>query len=688
MKISHPIARELLEAEIDGRLTLDQGAALRSHLSECAECRDFAQSMRKLDGRLATALQARYPQTEFSAEEVDARILAVRSKLRRQTLTDRLSSAARSLAWAGALVVFAALVVLAIGTRPGQPGSILSAGRITETPAASPTPAALPTMTPGAEEAAAYPPIDTPYPPPGGAYPGPGEAYPGPDDAYPLPAEAYPLPGKESPAAGQDEPFAGFDITADLPCEPAEDGAVCQDDFLGLRFHIPFVQELKANFERGETGFKYAFGTTEPGEMWLSGGGITYDYVMGRGGMVTDFHGVPDDTPMEEICAGYSQESSYCTKVQERVFLIVSLPSADSYCNSGPGNPVNRVIVAVDFPDEYLLGGMVFVHPLIPAAKLDEFAPIFEQEDVSRLFSCEEEAMEAFDSQMTEFLAQIQSGAVSNTDAAGSIDRMQRLAESVEFLPVEEGKAESKGIGRMTYERLDSPTGNWTANLYTFFTAGRGEYYTQFNLLGGSSVVDEWRPVGLGYTTPKIVRWDEEGRYLYYTNLPHPDGCALMVNGSGLLRFDLETGENEQLAPDQGMRIALSPDAGRLAYISYGEPYLVVRDLQTGQEIRVPLPPPGLNDAEFQAGAIVWSPDGSSLALTLAMDPCGRTVPWSESVIVRVNAETLEMDVLLQTEAEALRTAAWPEPGTIRLEDAESNPYYLDAQTGALSRRE
>lgn len=145
--------------------------------------------------------------------------------------------------------------------------------------------------------------------------------------------------------------------------------------------------------------------------------------------------------------------------------------------------------------------------------------------------------------------------------------------------------------------------------------------------------VDEWRPYGLGWTWPSVLQWSPDGQALYFTNIPVPDGCALFVNGSDLWRVDLSTGRAARLAPVLGISLALSPGAETLAYIDgRGAPELVLRDLATGAERRVRVAVEGQ-----QAGDIRWSPDGATLEIAVANEPCGNATTYST---VRVDARS------------------------------------------------
>ncbi|MGH2591882.1 MAG: hypothetical protein ACRDGG_00030 [Anaerolineae bacterium] len=80
-----------------------------------------------------------------------------------------------------------------------------------------------------------------------------------------------------------------------------------------------------------------------------------------------------------------------------------------------------------------------------------------------------------------------------------------------------------------------SPDGKWTAQgLFEgpFFSGDAATYHTQLKVASADgavvwTAVDEDRNWGLGYDTPRPFHWSRDGRYLYYTNLPVPDGCCL-----------------------------------------------------------------------------------------------------------------------------------------------------------------
>lgn len=230
-----------------------------------------------------------------------------------------------------------------------------------------------------------------------------------------------------------------------------------------------------------------------------------------------------------------------------------------------------------------------------------------------------------------------------------------------------------------------SPDGQWTATALTGNLFEGESYYVRLRVEGSTGAqvwvpVDEWRPMGLGYTTLGLLQWSADGQRLYFTNVPHPDGCSLYVNGGDVQVLDLRTGQVTELMPEQGLWLALSPDETRLAYIGYGMRGLVIRDLATGQEQSVALERP-VPDAPL--GAMVWAPDGSALALTASHDVCGIEGTTS---ILHVDLATGEVRTLVDADARGLTTVAWPdELGQVVLHDANGVEWWVDVESGQLA---
>ncbi|MCA9931904.1 MAG: PD40 domain-containing protein [Anaerolineales bacterium] len=240
----------------------------------------------------------------------------------------------------------------------------------------------------------------------------------------------------------------------------------------------------------------------------------------------------------------------------------------------------------------------------------------------------------------------------------------------------------------MTGDTIDSPDGRWQA------TAAQSEpvlvgdlekFYTTLTVSNDSTTwtpVAEWRGYGLGYLFPAVVQWSADGRYLYYTNNSSPDGCALFVNGTDLYRLDVTDGTTTELLPFGSTAfLSISPDETQVAYTSYigSRVTLHVRTFADSSEERIAL----TASNEFaQSGAIVWSPDGNQLLLTLAFEACNPD--WSHS-IVRVDLNNQTADVLIDKDKTLPSSAAWETANTATVIDGDGQTWLLNVNTGEIT---
>jgi hypothetical protein len=230
-----------------------------------------------------------------------------------------------------------------------------------------------------------------------------------------------------------------------------------------------------------------------------------------------------------------------------------------------------------------------------------------------------------------------------------------------------------------------SPDGQWVAEGLVAWPRGAAEQYftrlTVTRVAGGQTwtAVEVWRPTGLGFTTPELVQWAADGAALYFTNRPHPDGCAVLVTGSDLLRLDLATGAVIELLPDVGRSLALSPDESRVAYVTWGEPRLVVRDVATGTEHAIALDLP----AGATAGQPVWAPDGGQVALTVIYNACFGPGPVTHAVWIADPAAGTARVVLAASQRQFV-AVDWRAPGEIILDEAATGRWRLDIATGVV----
>lgn len=224
-----------------------------------------------------------------------------------------------------------------------------------------------------------------------------------------------------------------------------------------------------------------------------------------------------------------------------------------------------------------------------------------------------------------------------------------------------------------------SPDGEWRAESAVAFPDDRDEYYQRLTVTrtDGQTAwtpVETWSHMGLGYTVAVPFHWSSSGEALYFTNGPVPDGCALFVNGFGLQRLDLLTGEVNEVLPGHGLTLAISPAEDRVAEIVYGPPTLVIHDLATDAARSLPLP---AASAAIQAGSLVWSPDGAQIALALAHDPCVGGWAGATSVLV-VDAATQVVTTLVDQDDRLLRPVEWSTMDTLILEGEDGERSTLD----------
>ncbi len=196
------------------------------------------------------------------------------------------------------------------------------------------------------------------------------------------------------------------------------------------------------------------------------------------------------------------------------------------------------------------------------------------------------------------------------------------------------------------------------------------------------TAVDEWRGFGLGWTSPQPVRWSADGRFLYFANVPVPDGCSVFVNGGDLWRLDLNSGAVTEVAPYIGLAMALSPDETQLAVnASYGRGFLI-RDLATGAEQPIPLPQP---DSSWQIGGLQWSPNGQHLLLTQTVNPCS---PEMKTAVVRIDLDDLSATTILEPDERNFTLLEWVRDDEVPLQDRDGRTWYLEIFSGELAEEE
>lgn len=252
------------------------------------------------------------------------------------------------------------------------------------------------------------------------------------------------------------------------------------------------------------------------------------------------------------------------------------------------------------------------------------------------------------------------------------------------------GLPDPKTLARSA-DQFTSPDGRWQATIVQteLVATNDGEkFFTSLTVADGTDTwepIAEWRGYGLGSAFPVVYRWSADGRSLYFTNKVSVDGCPVFVNGTDLYRLNLADGTVETVL-DTGLtwNIGLSPDETKLAYTYANGQGMVLELLDLFHDTQASVTV--IEDtAWLQGGAIVWSPDGTQLALTVAHDPCGSN--WTHSII-QVDVAAMTAVPLLQNDARHFATAEWLNQQTIRLVDSENNRWVLNVDSGELTSEE
>ena len=180
---------------------------------------------------------------------------------------------------------------------------------------------------------------------------------------------------------------------------------------------------------------------------------------------------------------------------------------------------------------------------------------------------------------------------------------------------------------------------------------------------------------------PSPIKFSDDGQYLYYTNMPYGiGGYILFYGGPDLIRINLTTLVAETILPNNQCLCAIkvSPDESKVARINRTTAglNLVVHEISSGTETTFPFP-----SKYTQAGDIIWSPDGGSIMLTLALGN-----PDAEAYsVVKIDLVTSALTYFLSDDSRCIRTREWIAPGVVWLSDKDYNVYRMDAATGALT---
>lgn len=255
-------------------------------------------------------------------------------------------------------------------------------------------------------------------------------------------------------------------------------------------------------------------------------------------------------------------------------------------------------------------------------------------------------------------------------------------------------------MGRDSWLEL-SPDGAWQAEIEVAFPALTGEetpsaglveprFYSRlvFRHASGSpawTVVDEWRPFGLGAATPRVFFWSPTGDFVLIADSATPDGCSPFPYLSRLRRVDLRTGAVQSWAENLQGVLAITPAGDTLIVFENPAPTLRLVDVNSTslhitraerQVAYVTVPDPG----EWQAGGARWDPAGRLLAFTAYPAGC----PPEETYIFTLDPLSGQVESILDGAPGWLDITDWTGLGLV-LGDRGGSRWLLDPNADTLT---
>lgn len=227
-------------------------------------------------------------------------------------------------------------------------------------------------------------------------------------------------------------------------------------------------------------------------------------------------------------------------------------------------------------------------------------------------------------------------------------------------------------LAMVVYEEYnESPSGNWKAIFIHKSPTGPAmecHIEAQVARTDGTQawiLEDKWVEELIGCAHFKLFQWSQDENYLYYLEQPSSDAC--FTSTPTLKRANLQTGRVIEIA--LGDNLTISPNEQLLAYTDISDRSQIkfaIENLETTLERALEF------EAEWADG-VTWSPDNSTIALTLVNHPCDY---WQTSIAI-VDSQTMSASILLPLDS-GLRVVGWTDDHTIHLKDVDGKDWQLD----------
>ncbi len=181
---------------------------------------------------------------------------------------------------------------------------------------------------------------------------------------------------------------------------------------------------------------------------------------------------------------------------------------------------------------------------------------------------------------------------------------------------------------------------------------------------------------------PAALGWSPDSRYLYFTRRQADvENCTNLpaLNGINLTRLDTASGEVVTLWEGNAAGMGVAPDGQYWVGLEFQADALLIhlRLLQEEQSWQLRWPLAANSSASPALGRLVWSPDGSALAVSVLHDACLVDYKLRYNSIVRLDLKGRSLLALRYHDRRGFQAVEWPEPERILVEDWLGKRYWL-----------
>jgi hypothetical protein len=254
-----------------------------------------------------------------------------------------------------------------------------------------------------------------------------------------------------------------------------------------------------------------------------------------------------------------------------------------------------------------------------------------------------------------------------------------------------------KSIATITLQPTITETESAQVKYYEFFPSPDGKRILRgieapdtnsFDVLHDGKV--EW---SISLNNPDLLNahyrpffWSNNGKYLYLEIHESMDGgFGAFYTGSGVSRFDLETGSITEIIPANGMfALAASPDQSQIAYINENENPIAIKsyNLNTHSEKKLLV----VDKKYAQVGSLGWSPKMDKLIFMTMETKDEQISDYSFGIFV-LDLSSLKTSSIIENFGSWLSFESWNDKAQVFYTDWQDTVWQLDLNSKAFSSK-